>query len=354
MNRLLLIALLILGACESPKTLPPELPESSLLVIPYDEEGRRAHEVYLKAIQEAQHTISLVMYTFSDPLLIDALIDARNRGVDVRVIKEKKVFAHENNRGSLAKQEEGLEKMRAAGILIHGQPQRLLEKDPGSQAHQKVLIIDNSYAFLMTGNWSQKTLSQGRDFAVAITPKTDPQALAEIIRVFEADWDNRPVEVSCPSLVWGPDYQRSQLRELLESAKESIWIYQQIYTDPAFAQLLQLKAKKDLDVRLISMPYPFGGKSDDNAPFEDALLKAGGNVRLNLNYYMHAKVIIVDGKRAYIGSCNFYSPSIDSNRELGWVTENVSVLDELKKVFLTDWQTAVSFEEGKDVKKDWG
>lgn len=350
----LFMTLCVLGACHSTHKTSIEWPHNNLIVLPFDDEGWKAHEVYLKALQDAKSSIRLVMYTLSDPLLINALIDARKRGIEVRIIKEKQVYAHDNNRSALPQQQKGLARMQAAGIQIQSQPQHFLDREAGSQAHQKVLIIDDRYALIMTGNWSQKTLDHGRDFAVPITPQTDHKALDEIIAVFEADWDNKPIEVSCPSLVWGPDNQRVRLAAFINSARESIWIYQQSYTDPAFAQLLQEKSKKDLDVRIITMPYPFGGETDDNAPFEKALLKAGGKVRLNLHYYIHAKVIIIDGQVAYIGSCNFYPHSIDFNRELGWVTADVLLLEKLKKVFLTDWQQAVSFEQGKEKKKNWG
>jgi len=55
------------------------------------------------------------------------------------------------------------------------------------------------------------------------------------------------------------------------------------------------------------------------------------------NLYIHAKVYIVDGKIAELGSINMTTNSIRRNRELGIISVNPKVVAQLTEVFLTDW-----------------
>ncbi len=56
--------------------------------------------------------------------------------------------------------------------------------------------------------------------------------------------------------------------------------------------------------------------------------------------YVHAKLLLVDGERAYIGSVNFSAQSMDKNRELGILVSQPDVIERLKGVFETDWASA--------------
>jgi hypothetical protein len=52
--------------------------------------------------------------------------------------------------------------------------------------------------------------------------------------------------------------------------------------------------------------------------------------------YIHAKVIEVDGARAFVGSENFSTASLDYNRELGLVTTSPGVIGPLSLILLGD------------------
>lgn len=49
-----------------------------------------ARELVLKTIGSAQHSIQMLAYSFQAPDIMQALVDARNRGVEVRVVIDKK------------------------------------------------------------------------------------------------------------------------------------------------------------------------------------------------------------------------------------------------------------------------
>ena len=58
--------------------------------------------------------------------------------------------------------------------------------------------------------------------------------------------------------------------------------------------------------------------------------------------YIHAKVIDVDGAKAFVGSENFSTASLDYNRELGVITSSTAVLGPLNSTLSSDLRTASS------------
>ena len=52
--------------------------------------------------------------------------------------------------------------------------------------------------------------------------------------------------------------------------------------------------------------------------------------------YIHAKVIDVDGAKAFVGSENFSTASLDYNRELGVITSSTAVLGPLSSTLSSD------------------
>jgi cardiolipin synthase len=55
---------------------------------------------------------------------------------------------------------------------------------------------------------------------------------------------------------------------------------------------------------------------------------------------MHAKLILVDGQRAFVGSQNFSTVSLDANREAGIIVADTAVVTELAGVAQGDWADA--------------
>ena len=52
---------------------------------------------------------------------------------------------------------------------------------------------------------------------------------------------------------------------------------------------------------------------------------------------MHAKIIVVDGVKAFVGSENISTQSLDQNRELGIIVSDTTILNKLQSTFQTDW-----------------
>jgi cardiolipin synthase len=66
----------------------------------------------------------------------------------------------------------------------------------------------------------------------------------------------------------------------------------------------------------------------------------GVKVRDISSPYMHAKIIVVDGKKAFVGSVNISKNSLDNNRELGILVSDQQVIQTLEQTFAKDWVKA--------------
>ena len=92
------------------------------------------------------------------------------------------------------------------------------------------------------------------------------------------------------------------------------------------------------------MPYPFDKdkKKDNNISHQNELIQAGGHVGLFTEFYGHAKAMLIDGRdlnkaRLYVGSTNFYTPSLDENRELGIIVSDHKAVSDFSHVYEQDW-----------------
>jgi phosphatidylserine/phosphatidylglycerophosphate/cardiolipin synthase-like enzyme len=70
-----------------------------------------------------------------------------------------------------------------------------------------------------------------------------------------------------------------------------------------------------------------------------ALAQAHVAVRYSGHLYMHAKLMVLDGALAFVGSVNFSATSLDANRELGVLVAEPVALNLLAATFRADWQT---------------
>jgi phosphatidylserine/phosphatidylglycerophosphate/cardiolipin synthase-like enzyme len=55
---------------------------------------------------------------------------------------------------------------------------------------------------------------------------------------------------------------------------------------------------------------------------------------------MHAKLILVDGQRAFVGAQNFSAVSLDANRAVGVIVADTALVSQLVNVAQDDWSAA--------------
>jgi cardiolipin synthase A/B len=281
---------------------------------------------FRQAVQSARSSVDLVMYELSDPTFEQALVSAEKRGVQVRVLLNGGYFGS----GSSANQA-AYNYLTANGVPVRWSPSRF------ALTHQKTLVADDSTAYIMTLNLIDADYPTSRDFAVV---DTNSQDVAAIERTFTADWNNQPVKPSDGAdLVWSPNALGSQL-SLINSARHSLDIYNEEMDDAAVTSALAATARRGVDVKVVMT-----ASSDWDSAFKK-LADAGVHVRTqkqDASLYIHAKMILVDGRRAFLGSQNFSAGSLDDNRELGIILDTGAIIESLEGTFAGDYARATPF-----------
>jgi phosphatidylserine/phosphatidylglycerophosphate/cardiolipin synthase-like enzyme len=302
-----------------------------------DKEG---HHAVIEAIRHA-HKIRMTIYHLTDPAVVRSLIEAHARGCDIRLITDGKSL--ENKRFS-----KPFEKLVQAGV-------EAVSSTPAfSITHVKAMVVDDSKAFILSLNLT-RMYTKTRDYGIVTT---DPEIVGEILKVFDADWTNAKQKtgetpsLNDPNLLWSPVNARSKLRDLIDSARESLSVEVENLGDRGIqAAFVRAAKRRNVSVRIIIPMCGFGDQPVRNFKFLYAMQGEGIQARVMpvpsspSRPYIHAKMMVVDGKRAYVGSVNFSYNSLSKARELGIVFDAEKPVKELTVDFEADWRSAVPVPE---------
>ncbi len=347
-NRIVLVlfVLLALAGCrsdaapvESVQTSPAPTRQSpgtdggqQLLVLPDD-----GVQPVLDLIDSAEQSIRFKIYLLTYRDVKAALVQAANRGVDVRVIIEQ------NPTGGGESNQESYDQLVEGGVDVRWAP------PPYRLTHEKTLVVDDRIALTGTFNYTNSSFTGNREYGLLID---QPALVSDIAAVFDADWVEKQPELSSQSpIVLSPTTSRDTIQSLIEGAKNSLWLEQSTLLDDDVTDRLVAAARRGVDVRFIG---PLRQDEDDFARAnQERLRAAGGQVALLVDPLVHAKVIVADEQQALIGSINLTYSSMDLNREMGVLTEDAGVLQRLLATLQTDWQSANQIVEAPDGVITW-
>jgi cardiolipin synthase A/B len=281
------------------------------------------------AISSAQKSVKLEIYLLSNHNIIRALEEDANRGIEVRVILEPHPYG--SDAVSVSKV---LDELQAAGV------QAQYSNPTFALTHEKGMLIDNSIAYIMTSNFTNSALGTGkyaknREYDIIDTNMPDVQAVAAL---FQADWNHNLASFNNTNLVVSPINARNDFSILIGNARHMLLIETEEMNDSNIEQTLISAAQHGVQVQVI-LPAP-SGSSDSNSSGIATLTQGGISVREDPHLYMHAKMLVVDGQQAFVGSENFSAQSLDQNRELGIIVADSSVLSTLLQTFQEDWNAS--------------
>jgi cardiolipin synthase A/B len=196
------------------------------------------------------------------------------------------------------------------------------------------MIVDDTVAIIMNQNLTTSAFTSNREFGVVTTA---PEAVLAAGAIFDADWTSGAEPAPGP-LVVSPTNARDKLLMLVREAETSLDLYAEVLRDPKLLAALGDASRRGVQVRVIVSP------SSEFATEQAALTAAGVEIRLANHLYIHAKAIIADGERAFIGSQNLSATSLDQNRELGIVVDDPVNLARLTRTFAVDFRSATPQE----------
>lgn len=279
-------------------------------------EPEMGREPILNVINHAKHSLKLVMYGFTDDALLNSLLQQKNKTVNV-ILEESPYKAEDENR-------KAIRAFQQSDINWHGSIPSI------KLIHQKTLLIDERQAIVMTFNFTKSSFKNERNFGIIID---NPSQVNEIANTFSSDWNHTTPLHHEETLVWSPDISRDKLINLISGAKKSLQIYAQSVNDYKIVGALAKAAKKGVSIQILT-------SGNIHSKQADYLSRAGITLQQSKKMYIHAKVFIIDNKKAVIGSINLTKPSLDKNRELSLITQDPNVIQQLTQTFNKDWGNA--------------
>jgi phosphatidylserine/phosphatidylglycerophosphate/cardiolipin synthase-like enzyme len=268
------------------------------------------------AIDAATTSIKMTIFRMNDPIVREAMTYAVSRGVSVQalVAPASKGWTKKNKRLS--------EELAKVGIEVRVPRAR---KEKIKRYHYKIMTIDNETSLILTFNPTQKNLHYARDFGLLIK---DEEIATELSRLFDSDWLGEVYKPSELPLAISPNNSRQKMIELLNSAERTIRILDAKVEDQQAIGLLLRKASVGCNIKIISEDTSY----DEVVP--------NYHVRKLARYKLHAKCIVVDGSRFFIGSQNLRPVSLDRRREVGMIVEDDAMARKIERVFDEDWDHA--------------
>jgi cardiolipin synthase len=295
----------------------------SLIVLPGDTSA-----AILDPIRAARHMLQIRMFLFTDPTLLGEVIAAKNRGVDVQVM------LNPARRDGKSDNVETALRLKEAGVLVR-------DSSPAfAVTHQKSMVIDNRIGFVESLNWETRAMTETRDYAVMTT---DLGEVEQMVRCFEADWQQAPFEPKPESkLIWCPNNGRERIGAFIDDAKHTLWIQNERYQDTDIIERLVRATLRGVRVHIMAR-QPHKLKKDkfvDGVGGLRIMQDVGAKVHKLDTLKLHGKMLLADEKRAIVGSINLTPGSFDDRRELALETHAADVVRRLVRVSHHDWKNS--------------
>jgi hypothetical protein len=272
-------------------------------------------------VNSATSSIDVTIYELNDVTLENDLVAREKAGADVRVILDQAQKSYNTAAYNL---------LTAGGVGV------VWSSTAFTYTHQKTITVNNDESYISTGNFDNTYYATSRDFGVL---DTDANDVAAIVAVFNADYTHTSITPSDgDDLVWSPTDSQTQLLALINGAQHTLDIEQEEFEDSTLVNAVVADAKRGVTVRVV-IEDP-----SEYTSYLDEVTAAGGTVTgysSSTGFYIHAKTVIVDAAysdaKAFVGSENFSSGSLNDNRELGVITTQSSIVSGLETTFDGDF-----------------
>lgn len=344
--------------------------------------GSETFPAILAALRTATDHIHIQYYIYRQDEISteirDILIEKAKAGVTVRFMYD--------GMGSAHLKDEFLEPLKQAGATVYAyDPVRSIwiARTANLRNHRKMIIIDSKIGFTGGLNVGEEYRSNTPDFEVWRDThiKIEGTGVLELQESFLFDWvymENRagaadefiseagierylsaePAEEADDwvQIVYGGPYDkekwvRDSMLDLMDSAKKSVWIASPYFVpDEESLAVIRRVSMSGIDVRVI-LP----GKGDRGVSFHGSnayiqtMIDAGAKMyAYRDDSFIHAKVMLVDGERAAVGTANFDIRSFRLNHELMVFLYNRSdAVVQLERDFNADFLESHLFTEAE-------
>jgi cardiolipin synthase len=299
--------------------------------------GETAYEALLALIDGAKHSVHVATFILggdeTGTTILEHLTRRAAEGLEVRLLIDG-LFALRPSRRHLDELKAKGGRVAVFGPLVH----LPFRSRSDLRLHRKIAVVDGASALIGGMNLAGEYMGprplpgRWRDVVLRITGS----AAADLDALFRDDWAFASHErlAAPPSsgagkdgcavrvVASGPDVQTDTLYDALLFemfiAKDRILIATPYFVpDDAMVRALILACRRGIDVEIV-VPIPSNHVMADlaGAPSLRTLESMGAKVRAYTAGMLHAKVIVVDGALAAVGSANFDMRSLFLNYEV--------------------------------------
>ena len=264
----------------------------------------------LTAVRHASKSVQIVIFRFDLAPLEQALGAAVGRGVPVRALIAN------TNRGGEKRLRKLEQRLLQAGVTVARTGDDLI------RYHGKIMIVDD-LLFVLGFNFTKLDIERSRSFGIQTK---DARLLKAACELFDSDALRQPYTPGDDRLVVSPENAREVLGDFISGARRTLMLYDMNLSDPRMMKLLDQRIKAGVEVRVI------GGKVK-KAP-------EGMGVRTMTKNRLHARAIVSDGSKAFIGSQSLRKNELDQRREVGLIITDQAIASQIQKQFETDWENS--------------
>lgn len=325
------------------------------------------HAPVVNFINSAKKTLDFGIYQLNDPVILAALVQAKQRGVKVRVMATWQTFAacsstdptsnlYNENTPILAQ-------LAAQGIKTGWSPytftyyhEKAMIADGRTKTGRALIMDFNSQpAYYGTPDPKYPTEGGTRGFGVITT---NAQDVAEIQATYDADFPpaQQVKSLSSPRLVWSPNAPGyvprpgglGKIMQQIDDAKKTLDVYALLLDYAPIQYKLIKAAQRGVRVRVLfntDGPAAFTLGSLQQMASAGILFAHDPKTPAGRKLFVHTKSIISDAGRTgalgYVGSMNVGDQvSVNAERELGILLANTNIVNTLSATYATDWATA--------------
>jgi cardiolipin synthase len=272
----------------------------------------------LTAIKHAKKTIDILIFRLDRSDIARALEAAVGRGVNVRALT-----AHTNRGG--AKSLRKLEmRLLEKGVTVSRTADDLV------RYHGKMMVVDGRVLHVFGFNLTTLDIDKSRSFGIVTR---NQKLVQEASKLFEADFNRQPYSAGHGRFIVSPENGRERLSKFIAGARKELLIYDPKVTDDSILQSLVAKAKAGVSIRIIGKVEAKWQLKGERFP----------------GRRMHVRAIVRDGMRAFVGSQSLRKLELENRREIGIIVDDRKVVNEIRSVFMRDWEQTASGK--KELKK---
>lgn len=357
----------VLFGCTTPAIRPAPAPAPALELVESWPSGtsldhpdlRDASEVWPEMIRGAKRTLDIAEFYVSDepgsrlsPVLA-AVEDAARRGVKVRVLAEESFYKT---------YPESLDRLaRTPNTELRRYNLKALT---GGVLHAKYFIVDGEEAYVGSQNFDWRSLEHIQELGVWIRSRAETAALQD---VFDTDWalaggaePSTRIDRSGPSAVvaspkgWLPDesaWDLPRLLAMIDGARKTVRVQLMTYRakgrggeplelDAALRRAAARGVKVELmvaDWTLRPGTLPSIQALEPVVAVKFVTIPQAPGAFIPFARVIHAKYLVVDGERAWIGTSNWEPSYFHDSRNVGLILEGGDLPPRLDRFFLDLW-----------------